>query len=65
MTLTRRQVLLLVALTRIWGINWLMMKYSLREVPRANDWIARLFIATAIVTAIAAATGLGSDNRAR
>jgi drug/metabolite transporter (DMT)-like permease len=33
MTLTRRQVLLLVALTLMWGINWPMMKYSLRELP--------------------------------
>jgi drug/metabolite transporter (DMT)-like permease len=32
-----------------------------REVPRASDWIALLFIAAAI----AAATGVGSDNRAR
>jgi drug/metabolite transporter (DMT)-like permease len=30
-----------------------------REVPRASDWIALLFIATAI----AAATSVGSDNR--
>lgn len=33
MTLTRRQVLLLVALTLMWGSNWPMMKFSLREVP--------------------------------
>ena len=33
MTLTRRQVLLLVALTLAWGCNWPMMKFSLREVP--------------------------------
>jgi drug/metabolite transporter (DMT)-like permease len=33
MTLTRRQLLLLVALTLMWGCNWPMMKFSLREVP--------------------------------
>jgi drug/metabolite transporter (DMT)-like permease len=32
MTLTRRQWLLLVALTLMWGSNWPMMKFSLREV---------------------------------
>jgi drug/metabolite transporter (DMT)-like permease len=31
-TLTRRQVLLLVLLTLLWGSNWPMMKFSLREV---------------------------------
>ena len=31
--LTRRQALLLVALTLMWGCNWPMMKFSLREVP--------------------------------
>jgi drug/metabolite transporter (DMT)-like permease len=33
MTLTRRQIMLLVALTLAWGCNWPMMKFSLREVP--------------------------------
>ena len=33
MTLTRRQLVLLVALTLLWGCNWPMMKFSLREVP--------------------------------
>lgn len=33
MTLTRRQVMLLVALTLMWGCNWPMMKFSLRELP--------------------------------
>jgi drug/metabolite transporter (DMT)-like permease len=33
MRLTRRQILLLVALTLMWGCNWPMMKFSLREVP--------------------------------
>jgi drug/metabolite transporter (DMT)-like permease len=33
MTLTRRQILLLIALTLMWGCNWPMMKFSLREVP--------------------------------
>ena len=31
--MTRRQVLLLVALTLMWGCNWPVMKFSLREVP--------------------------------
>jgi drug/metabolite transporter (DMT)-like permease len=31
-SLTRRQLLLLVALTLLWGSNWPMMKFSLREV---------------------------------
>lgn len=31
--MTRRQILLLVALTLMWGFNWPMMKFSLREVP--------------------------------
>jgi drug/metabolite transporter (DMT)-like permease len=33
MTLTHRQLVLLVALTLLWGCNWPMMKFSLREVP--------------------------------
>jgi drug/metabolite transporter (DMT)-like permease len=33
MTLSRRQVLLLALLTLLWGCNWPMMKFSLREVP--------------------------------
>lgn len=32
MTLTRRQWLLLGVLTLLWGLNWPMMKFSLREV---------------------------------
>lgn len=32
MTLTRRQWLLLGALTLLWGLNWPMMKLSLREI---------------------------------
>ena len=32
MTLTRRQWLLLGTLTLLWGLNWPMMKFSLREV---------------------------------
>ena len=31
--MTRRQWLLLAALTLMWGCNWPMMKFSLREVP--------------------------------
>jgi drug/metabolite transporter (DMT)-like permease len=31
--MTRRQILLLVALTLMWGFNWPVMKFSLREVP--------------------------------
>ncbi len=31
--LTRRQLGLLIALTLMWGCNWPMMKFSLREVP--------------------------------
>ena len=30
--ITRKQVLALVALTLMWGLNWPMMKYSLREL---------------------------------
>jgi len=33
MLLTRRQLGLLAALTLMWGCNWPMMKFSLREVP--------------------------------
>lgn len=33
MMLTRRQLGLLVALTLMWGCNWPMMKFSLRELP--------------------------------
>jgi drug/metabolite transporter (DMT)-like permease len=33
MTITRRQLVLLVAVTLMWGCNWPMMKISLREVP--------------------------------
>lgn len=32
MTITRRQALLLALLTLLWGCNWPMMKFSLREV---------------------------------
>lgn len=32
MTLTRRDLALLVLLTLMWGVNWPMMKFSLREV---------------------------------
>ena len=32
MTLTRRQLIGLVALTLAWGINWPMMKFALREL---------------------------------
>ncbi|MFM2120385.1 MAG: hypothetical protein RL722_1853 [Pseudomonadota bacterium] len=32
MRFTRRQLILLLALTAIWGINWPMMKFSLREI---------------------------------
>ena len=32
MTLTRRQLVLLAALTLMWGLNWPMMKFSLREI---------------------------------
>jgi drug/metabolite transporter (DMT)-like permease len=31
--LSRRQLLLLITLTLLWGCNWPMMKFSLREVP--------------------------------
>ena len=31
--LTQRQLVLLVALTLMWGCNWPMMKFTLREVP--------------------------------
>jgi drug/metabolite transporter (DMT)-like permease len=31
--ITRRQLVLLVALTLMWGCNWPVMKFSLREVP--------------------------------
>ena len=31
--MTRRQILLLIALTLMWGCNWPVMKFSLREVP--------------------------------
>jgi len=30
--ITRRQLWALVALTLMWGTNWPMMKYSLREL---------------------------------
>jgi drug/metabolite transporter (DMT)-like permease len=33
MQLTRRQILLLITLTLLWGCNWPVMKFSLREVP--------------------------------
>ena len=33
MTITRRQLVLLVAVTLMWGCNWPLMKISLREVP--------------------------------
>jgi drug/metabolite transporter (DMT)-like permease len=33
MMLTRRQLGLLIALTLMWGCNWPMMKFSLRELP--------------------------------
>ncbi|HVK33722.1 MAG TPA: DMT family transporter [Burkholderiaceae bacterium] len=33
MHVTRRQWLLLAAITLMWGFNWPMMKFSLREVP--------------------------------
>lgn len=33
MTVTRRQWLLLAAITLMWGCNWPMMKFSLREIP--------------------------------
>lgn len=33
MHVTRRQWLLLAAITLMWGCNWPMMKFSLREVP--------------------------------
>jgi drug/metabolite transporter (DMT)-like permease len=32
-SISRRQVVLLVALTLLWGLNWPVMKFSLREVP--------------------------------
>ncbi|HMR71502.1 MAG TPA: EamA family transporter, partial [Rubrivivax sp.] len=32
MTLTRRDAGLLVLLTLMWGVNWPMMKFSLREI---------------------------------
>jgi drug/metabolite transporter (DMT)-like permease len=32
LTITRRQLLALVALTLMWGVNWPMMKLSLREI---------------------------------
>lgn len=32
MTISRRQLLALVALTLMWGVNWPMMKLSLREI---------------------------------
>ena len=32
LTLSRRQLLALVALTLMWGVNWPMMKFSLREL---------------------------------
>lgn len=33
MTLTKRQWILLALLTLLWGCNWPMMKFTLREVP--------------------------------
>jgi drug/metabolite transporter (DMT)-like permease len=32
-SISRRQVVLLVSLTLLWGLNWPVMKFSLREVP--------------------------------
>lgn len=51
MTLTRRQWLLLGALTLLWGLNWPMMKLSLREVSPL--WFRALTMSGGTLTLIA------------
>ena len=34
---TRQQLIALVAITLMWGVNWPMMKYSLRELSPLWD----------------------------
>jgi drug/metabolite transporter (DMT)-like permease len=66
MTLTRRQWLLLGVLTLLWGMNWPMMKLSLREVSPL--WFRALTMSGGTLTLIAffAARGVALGvNRAQ
>ena len=61
MTLTRRQWLLLGALTLLWGLNWPMMKLSLREVSPL--WFRALTMSGGTLTLIAFFTLRGASLR--
>ena len=61
MTLTRRQWLLLGALTLLWGLNWPMMKLSLREVSPL--WFRALTMSGGTLTLIAFFTWRGASLR--
>jgi drug/metabolite transporter (DMT)-like permease len=61
MTLTRRQWWLLGALTLLWGLNWPMMKLSLREVSPL--WFRALTMSGGTLTLIAFFTLRGASLR--
>lgn len=61
MTLTRRDAGLLVLLTLMWGVNWPMMKFSLREVTPL--WFRALTMSGGALMLLAFFIARGSDMR--
>jgi drug/metabolite transporter (DMT)-like permease len=59
--LTRRQVGLLVVLTLLWGINWPMMKFSLRELTPL--WFRAITMTGGVLTLAAFFGWRGTDLR--
>jgi drug/metabolite transporter (DMT)-like permease len=59
--LTRRQAGLLVVLTLLWGINWPMMKFSLREITPL--WFRAITMSGGVLTLAAFFAWRGTDLR--
>ncbi len=61
MRITRRDLALVVALTVMWGINWPMMKFSLREITPL--WFRAITMTGGVLTLLAFFLWRGVDMR--
>jgi drug/metabolite transporter (DMT)-like permease len=59
--LSRRQAALMALLTLMWGVNWPMMKFSLREVTPL--WFRALTMSAGVITLVAFYLWRGTDLR--
>jgi drug/metabolite transporter (DMT)-like permease len=59
--LTRRQAVLMALLTLMWGVNWPMMKFSLREITPL--WFRALTMTAGVLTLAAFYLWRGTDLR--